>query len=226
MSLTLLTGVNLDDPASITDGEYYVENSDGLPKGQSAGIFNQVSRADTNVTVYAASLFVDNRDTGTTENGALKFGFNGNLKIQGEDTLTVAFDDVAGDRTFTWDAPTERYVLNAIAGREVRDQMRLKLTNSYGYTITGHGSFTMTVGTDVSNIGFSASGYGEAPTAGIDGQEYPVMLVQEFKGLLAYGDKELSTYERFIFPKEAVIGLNARSFTWFRRRPFTFLRDK
>ena len=101
-ALTLLTGADLDKPSGIADGEYYVEASTGLPKGQSAGMLKQ----------------------STYNNGT---------------------DDI--------------------------------------------------------------------------------FVLQEFKGLLNYGDKELATYERFAFPKELAAGLNAHALIWHKRRPQTFLRE-
>ena len=53
-----------------------------------------------------------------------------------------------------------------------------------------------------------------------------ILVMQEFKGLRAYGDNELSTYERFFFPKESAAGLHAREFKWQKRRPLTFLNEQ
>ncbi len=102
MALTLLTGVDLNIAKGITDGEYYVEASTGLPRNQSAGYFKQVT-----------------------------------------------YNDGSDD----------------------------------------------------------------------------IFVLQEFRGLRAYGDAELSTYERFYFPKEFALGLNAKKFRWQRRKPLTYLDE-
>ena len=53
-----------------------------------------------------------------------------------------------------------------------------------------------------------------------------ILVVQEFRGLRAYGDIELGTYERFAFPKELAAGLNAKSFAWQKRRPLVYLDEQ
>jgi len=103
MSLTLLTGADLDSASSITDGEYYVEASTGLPRNQSAGYFKQVT-----------------------------------------------YNDGSDD----------------------------------------------------------------------------IFVLQEFKGLRSYGDTELGDYERFAFPKELGLGLNAKELKWQKRKPLVYLDEK
>jgi len=53
-----------------------------------------------------------------------------------------------------------------------------------------------------------------------------IFVMQEFKGLRAYGDTELGTYERFAFPKELAAGLNAKSFAWQKRKPLVYLDEQ
>jgi len=53
-----------------------------------------------------------------------------------------------------------------------------------------------------------------------------IFVLQEFRGLRAYGDKELGSYERFLFPKELSAGLNAKSLKWQRRVPLIYLDEK
>ncbi len=53
-----------------------------------------------------------------------------------------------------------------------------------------------------------------------------IFVMQEFRGLRAYGDTELGTYERFVFPKELAAGLNARKFAWQKRRPLVYLDEQ
>jgi len=102
MALALLTGIDLNIAKNITDGEYYVENSTGLPRKQSAGYFKQVT-----------------------------------------------YNDGSDD----------------------------------------------------------------------------IFVLQEFRGLRAYGDKELASYERFAFPKELAQGLNAKEFRWQKRKLLTYLDE-
>jgi len=103
MALANLTGADLNDPASITDGEHYVTASSGLPRFQSAGYFKQVT-----------------------------------------------YNDGSDD----------------------------------------------------------------------------IFVLQEFRGLRAYGDKELASYERFAFPKELAQGLNAKEFRWQKRKLLTYLDEQ
>ena len=78
----------------------------------------------------------------------------------------------------------------------------------------------------------TASGLPKGQTAGYfkqlsynDGTD-DIFLVQEFKGLLRYGDTELATYERFYFPKEAALGLHAKALMWQKRRPLVYLDER
>ncbi len=67
MALDLLTGADLNDPAAITDGEYYVEASDGLPKNQSAGYFRQATYNDGSDDIFLIQEFKGLRNYGDTE---------------------------------------------------------------------------------------------------------------------------------------------------------------
>jgi hypothetical protein len=53
-----------------------------------------------------------------------------------------------------------------------------------------------------------------------------IFVAQYFRGLLHYGDRELASYERFLYPKElALEGKDAASVGWMRRIPLTYRAD-
>jgi len=67
MALALLTGADLNIAKNITDGEYYVEASDGLPRNQSAGYFKQETYNNGSDDIFVIQEFKGLRSYGDTE---------------------------------------------------------------------------------------------------------------------------------------------------------------
>ncbi len=67
-SLTLLGAKDLNAPSTIDDGEYYVDaTTTGLPKGQSAGYFKQMTYNDGSDDIFLFQEFKGLLNYGDTE---------------------------------------------------------------------------------------------------------------------------------------------------------------
>lgn len=80
-------------------------------------------------------------------------------------------------------------------------------------------------------VDYTCTGYPRHQSAGYfkqltynDGTDL-IFVIQEFNGLRSYGDTELASYERFVFPKELAEGKNAKKLQWQKRRPLVYLDE-